>query len=182
MALSKLDGSMMKTASVPSSALESPQVPSSRQVSGGGLVDGGGPLTSDVTLTVTEAGRDEAQARTAADKVITPRRLNEALATINSISQRVASGTLSLDEEGCLIEVNSSSAVTLVVPNNSTVAFAVKTAIIIIQLGTGQVTISPAGGVTMRCFGGKTKTYGQYSMLMLMKRDTNDWYLTGDLV
>jgi hypothetical protein len=50
-------------------------VPESRTVTAGGLVTGGGALTGNVTVTVTEASDAEAAAGTAADKVITPRRL-----------------------------------------------------------------------------------------------------------
>lgn len=46
-----------------------------RRVTGGGLVSGGGDLSADRMLTVTEATAEDVAAGTAADKVITPRRL-----------------------------------------------------------------------------------------------------------
>lgn len=46
-----------------------------RTISGGGLVTGGGDLSQDRTFTVTEATAQEITAGTAADKVVTPRRL-----------------------------------------------------------------------------------------------------------
>jgi hypothetical protein len=50
------------------------KVSTSRAVMGAGLVAGGGSLTADRTLTVTEASEFEALAGTAADKAMTPRR------------------------------------------------------------------------------------------------------------
>lgn len=47
----------------------------SRSVNGAGLVTGGGNLEGDRTLTVTEASAEDITAGTAADKVVTPRRL-----------------------------------------------------------------------------------------------------------
>ena len=46
-----------------------------RTISGGGLVTGGGDLTADRTLTVSEASAAEIAEGTADDKVVTPRRL-----------------------------------------------------------------------------------------------------------
>lgn len=47
----------------------------SQRISGGGLVSGGGDLSANRTLTVTEASAEDITAGTAADKVVTPRRL-----------------------------------------------------------------------------------------------------------
>ncbi|QDK34537.1 hypothetical protein [Sphingomonas sp. IC081] len=46
-----------------------------RKISAGGLATGGGDLSADRTITVTEASAAEITAGTAADKVVTPRRL-----------------------------------------------------------------------------------------------------------
>lgn len=181
MSLSKLDGSMVKDSSVPSGALVSPPLASSRRIDTGGLATGGGDLTADRTINVPAASRAEAQAMAATNRAMTPERVKEAMALVNGITQRNVSGTLTLAEEGCLVEMNSASANSLYVPNNTNVAFTVDTVILVVQLGAGQTTIIPEAGVTIRSSGAKTKTYGQYSVLTLIKRGTNDWYLLGDL-
>jgi hypothetical protein len=73
------------------------------------------------------------------------------------------------------------SANTLTIPTNASVPFPLGTQILVSQLGTGQTIITPSGGVTLRSSGGKTKTAAQYAMCTLIKRGTNEWYLSGDL-
>lgn len=89
--------------------------------------------------------------------------------------------TLVLADAFKLVEVNSSSARTITVPLNGAIAFPIGTKINIAQYGTGQVTIDGQIGVTIRSTGGKTKTATQYSVCTLLKRDTNEWYLYGDI-
>jgi hypothetical protein len=48
-------------------------------------------------------------------------------------------------------------------------------------LGAGQTTVVPGSGVTLRSAGGKTKLSVQYSMGRLIKRGTDEWYLSGDI-
>jgi hypothetical protein len=74
-----------------------------------------------------------------------------------------------------------SSANVLTIPLNSSVAFPIGTEIRVTQLGTGQTTITPTAGVTLRSISGKNKTTGQYSVATLFKRGTNEWYLFGDI-
>lgn len=95
--------------------------------------------------------------------------------------KKATSYTLVLGDAYELIEMEVSSANTLTIPTNSSVPFPLGTQILVSQLGTGQTTITPAVGVTIRSSGGKTKTAAQYSMCTLIKRGTNEWYLSGDL-
>lgn len=53
-----------------------------RTVTGGGLVTGGGDLSANRVLTVTEAAAEDITAGTAADKVVTPRRLGPIAMTL----------------------------------------------------------------------------------------------------
>jgi hypothetical protein len=80
-----------------------------------------------------------------------------------------------------LIKTNNSSANDLRIPTNTGVAFPIGTQIIIVQYGTGQTTIAGTAGVTLRSSGGKTKIAAQYGMATLIKIDTNEWVLAGDL-
>lgn len=96
-------------------------------------------------------------------------------------NKKATSYTLVLGDAYKLIEMEVSTANTLTIPTNTSVAFPLGTQILVSQLGTGQTTITPAVGVTLRSSGGKTKTSAQYSMCTLIKRGTNEWYLSGDL-
>jgi len=95
--------------------------------------------------------------------------------------KKATSYTLVLGDAYELIEMEVSSANTLTIPTNASVPFPLGTQILVSQLGTGQTTITPAVGVTIRSSGGKTKTAAQYSMCTLIKRGTNEWYLSGDI-
>jgi hypothetical protein len=89
--------------------------------------------------------------------------------------------TLLLSDANKVVELNFSSGNNLIIPTNTAVAFPSGTIITLAQYGTGQVTIVADTGVTLRSSGGKTKTTGQYSVATLYKRDTNEWYLYGDI-
>jgi len=95
--------------------------------------------------------------------------------------KKATSYTLVLGDAYKLIEMEVTSANTLTIPTNASVPFPLGTQILVSQLGTGQTTITPSGGVTLRSSGGKTKTSAQYSMCTLIKRGTNEWYLSGDI-
>ena len=93
-----------------------------------------------------------------------------------------AQHTLALSDANKVVELNfSGGSNNLIIPTNTAVAFPSGTIITLTQYGTGQVIIVPDTGVTLRSSGGKTKTTGQYSVATLYKRDTNEWYLYGDI-
>ena len=97
------------------------------------------------------------------------------------ITQKSASYTLStLDHRDDLIEMGSSSALTLTIPLNSSIAYPVGTSFDILQTGTGQVTIAGAAGVTVNATPG-LKLRTQWSSATLFKRAENTWVVYGDL-
>jgi hypothetical protein len=97
------------------------------------------------------------------------------------ITQKTASYTLStLDHRDDLIEMGSSSALTLTIPLNSSIAYPVGTSFDILQTGTGQVTIAGAAGVTVNATPG-LKLRTQWSSATLFKRAENTWVVYGDL-
>jgi hypothetical protein len=105
----------------------------------------------------------------------------QGVASLTPIVEKTASYTLSsLTERDTLIEVNSSSATTITIPANSTVAYPVGTSIDILQTSTGQVTIAGAGGVTVNATPG-LKLRTQWSSATLFKRAENVWVVMGDL-
>jgi hypothetical protein len=137
--------------------------------------DGSGKVAvSDVTATelgyldgVTSAVQTQVDAKTA--KLITTNR-------------QTASYTLVLSDADKLVEMNVATANDLTIPLNSSVAFATGTQILLAQYGAGQTTIVPTSGVTVRSNGAKLKLNVQYSGATLIKIDTDEWYLFGDIV
>lgn len=97
------------------------------------------------------------------------------------IDTKTSSYTLVLSDAGKNIEFNSASATTLTVPTNAAVAFPVGTALLVTQVGAGQVTIAGASGVTIQSSYSRTKLSAQYAQASLIKRATNTWLLAGNL-
>ena len=97
------------------------------------------------------------------------------------IIQKTASYTLSaLTERDDLIEMSSSSALTLTIPTDSTLNFPIGTSLDILQTSTGQVTIAGAAGVTVNATPG-LKLRTTWSSATLFKRAANTWIVYGDL-
>lgn len=89
--------------------------------------------------------------------------------------------TLALSDLGALVELSNASPITLTVPLESSVAFAVGDRVDIVQTGAGQVTIAGAGGVTVNAYDGQLKLNGQWAAATLIKRATNTWLLIGNI-
>ena len=101
--------------------------------------------------------------------------------SLTPISQKTASYTLSsLTERDDLIEMGSSSALTLTIPTDATLNFPIGTSIDILQTSTGQVTVAGAGGVTVNATPG-LKLRTTWSSATLFKRAANTWVVFGDL-
>jgi hypothetical protein len=78
------------------------------------------------------------------------------------------------------VTMDNAAASTLTVPDNATVAFPVGTTIEGAQLGVGQVTITPAAGVTVNGAPG-LKLADQYATFGLLKLATDTWLAYGRL-
>jgi hypothetical protein len=105
----------------------------------------------------------------------------DSLSGIYATTQAGTSYTLALTDAGTCVEMTSSSANTVTVPTNASVAFPVYTAIRICQYGTGQTTIAAAAGVTIRT-PSTLLLRTQYSEVVLRQRAANEWVLSGDTV
>lgn len=95
-----------------------------------------------------------------------------------TINARTGSYTLTSEDRKKLITINSSSASTLTIPNE-TVPLAVGTQVTIIQLGTGQVTIAGTGFTPVATPGLKLRT--RYSSATVIKLGSLSWIAIGDL-
>jgi hypothetical protein len=90
------------------------------------------------------------------------------------------------DADNKLVTASNASAQTYSIPTNATTAFPIGTQINLIQIGAGQVTVQAAtSGTTAVVSTGATaaapKCRAQYSALTLVKRDTDSWYVIGDI-
>ena len=70
---------------------------------------------------------------------------------------------------------------TVTVPPNTSVAFAVGTQIDVIQGGAGKVTFAQGSGVTINSFNSFKSLIGRYAGATLIKRANDEWDLVGSL-
>lgn len=89
--------------------------------------------------------------------------------------------TLALGDANNIVTLSNASAITLTIPTNASVAFAVGTVIEIHQIGAGVVTIDPDTGVTLLSRDSLDETAGQEAVCAIRKMATNTWRLTGDI-
>jgi len=104
--------------------------------------------------------------------------LNE---TIPLNAQTGTTYTLVAGDAGDLVTLSNASAITLTVPTNASVPFAIGTQITITQANSGQVTVAGAAGVTVNAADSATKLRTQWSAATLIKLATNSWILIGDI-
>jgi hypothetical protein len=82
--------------------------------------------------------------------------------------------TLVLADAGKQVTLSNASAVTVTIPLNSSVAYAVGVRILLINLGAGLVTVVGAGGVTV-AHANADLTITQYGVMELIKTATDTW-------
>ena len=98
--------------------------------------------------------------------------------TLPLTTTRTADYTLALADAGCLVPVDSASAVVVTVPDHASVPFPIGTTLYVAQDGAGPVTIAPASGVVVQKADGY-KVGGQWLDVALHKRNLNTWVLKG---
>ena len=99
--------------------------------------------------------------------------------TIEEVSG--TSYTLALADVSKTKRFTSSSAVTVTIPVDTSVDFAVGSEIYFLQYGTGQVSFSPSTTVTLNSDDGRRKIKTRYSSASLLLVAQNEWVLTGNL-
>ena len=90
--------------------------------------------------------------------------------------------TLVLSDAGKVLPISNSSANTVTVPTNSSVAFPTGTVVTLLQTGAGQTSITGSAGVTIQSENSKLKLKAQYATAGLLKTDTDTWVAFGNLV
>lgn len=98
-----------------------------------------------------------------------------------SLVAKTSDYTIALPDSSKTITVNSSSTVTITVPTNTAVPFAIGTKIDFVGLGSGTVAFVASSGATINSKNSWLKLNAQYSGATIMKIDTNTWVLIGDL-
>ena len=104
------------------------------------------------------------------------------LTNYNTFNTQTASYTLVLADASKIIETNVSTANTVTVPTNASVAFPIGTEITIMQYGGGVTTIASASGVTINSKSNARIIANRYTGATLVKRGTDEWYLIGNIV
>ena len=98
------------------------------------------------------------------------------------INAQTGNYTLVIGDAAKLVTMTASTGtLTLTVPQDSSVNFAIGTQVLIYQGGTIQVSVTGTGSANVRSQGTKTKLNGQYSVACLTKIAANEWVLFGNV-
>jgi hypothetical protein len=122
-----------------------------------------------------------ANAYTNTTQAATTAHVYSTVTTVQTNTQSGTAYTLALSDAGKMVILDNASAITLTVPPNSSVAIPIFTRVDIASYGAGQVTVSPAAGVTLYSAGSRRKLTSQFSGGTLLKVNTDVWMLFGDL-
>jgi hypothetical protein len=87
--------------------------------------------------------------------------------------------TLEIGDVNKVIEMNSASANTVIIPNSASVNFPIGSAINIIRFSSQSTTITPASGVTLLSAENLNVLASQYSATTVYKYSANTWILIG---
>lgn len=96
------------------------------------------------------------------------------------IKEEVSSYILEKSDAGYIVEINSALPASVTVPPSSFDDFPIGTSVMIVQSGSGEVTISPGLGVTINSQNGFVIS-GQWGFANLVKRAQDNWVLVGNL-
>ncbi len=92
-----------------------------------------------------------------------------------------ATTALGLSAVGAVVQVQSSGNVVLSLPTEAVVPWPVNAEIWVTREGTGEVTLSGAGGVDVRSGGSKYRINLQYDSVIVRRIGANKWALLGAL-
>ena len=92
--------------------------------------------------------------------------------------------TLGVNDTGKALVFSSSSAVTLTIPDDATYEFSTGQTFVIIQNGTGEVSITTEDVAVLNSSvaTGTVALNGQYAVATLMKIEPDEWVVYGDIV
>jgi hypothetical protein len=92
--------------------------------------------------------------------------------------------TLDVNDTGKAIVFSSSSSVTLTIPDDATFEFTVGQTFVVIQNGTGTVSVTTedVADLYSSVATGTVELNGQYAVATLIKVDSDEWVIYGDIV
>lgn len=144
----------------------------------------GGTITSTGTIAIDSTVATLTGTQTLTNKTITGLVYTQTLLTPTFTTNAY---TLVLGDQGdILLASNGSTAGTINIPTNASVAFPIGTQITVIQTSSGQLTIQAASsGTTTVASTGATSTAPKLrainSSATLIKTNTDQWYVVGDI-
>ena len=89
--------------------------------------------------------------------------------------------TPALSDANGLLIASAATAITVLIPANTTVAFPIGTQIMFEQGSTGQVRFSASTGAVLNSYGNAYNHVGQYATSFITKKTANSWVLDGNL-
>ena len=128
-------------------------------------------IVNNLTETVTGKALDATQGKVLDDKVTAMKR--------TPVVTKVANFTFALADEAQLVSCLSENEIVATIPKSTTVNFPVNTEIPILRYGLGEVTITPASGVTLNGEEVGIAIDSQYSTVMIKKMAVNEWLYVG---
>lgn len=99
----------------------------------------------------------------------------------SSINAQTSLYTLTVDDLGKIVEMNSSSSVVVTIPTDANAPFQIGDRVDILQTGAGQVNLAPDTGVTLNSETSKRKLLNQWAACTVIKRGANSWVAIGNL-
>ena len=88
--------------------------------------------------------------------------------------------TMQLAQDGKIVKLTNSTSASVTIPLSSSVSFPIGSQISLIRYGTGSVSVVGSGSVAVRATPGPSLR-AQYSSLIALKIDSDEWILMGDL-
>lgn len=101
--------------------------------------------------------------------------------TLAQVSEKTSGYTLANTDKGYTIEFNSSSPITLLVPNNAVGNFPVNMWLDVVQTGAGPLSFQAGPGVTLKSKANSLIMAAQYSAGTLYYKGNNVWQIVADL-
>lgn len=149
--------------------------------------EGSTPPDADTTTKGVQRNATDAEAitGTALDRTVTPHALAAALVAARGTgeinNQTGTSYTPVLTDVGKLVRMNNAALITVTLPQDSDVAFAVGSRIDFAGIGAGLIQFAAGSGATVHSASSTKKTRAQYAGASAWKEAANTWLVIGDL-
>lgn len=96
-----------------------------------------------------------------------------------TVSSATSSYTLAIEDANTAMTFTGT--LTVLIPDNSSVAFPIGTQLVVINRGSGTISIDAAGSATIYSAGSVYDITASKGVASLIKTGTDEWYLAGNL-